>query len=39
MSIAVEKHSRQLERNDDGRASTAKLNPMADGKHFGITHL
>jgi hypothetical protein len=36
--IAVEKHSRQLENNEDGCASTATLNPMADGKHFGISH-
>jgi hypothetical protein len=34
-SIAVEKHSRQLERNDDGCAFTAKLHLMVDGKHFG----
>jgi hypothetical protein len=33
--IAVEKHPRQLERNEDGCASTAKSNAMVDSKHFG----
>jgi hypothetical protein len=37
-SIAVEKLSSQLEKNQDGCASTAKLNPMADGKRFEISH-
>jgi len=37
--IAVQKQSRQLERNEDGCASTAKLSAMADDEHFRTSHI